>query len=96
MFDLFLGGSQRNQTYKKCGRACHVAVPARVQGGNPRQAATADKQAMQKAAPAKKLAPKPDDAYVDGNGVRTKNAPASWPFGTAPPPKPPLKEDLPG
>lgn len=69
---------------------------SRPGAGRKPKAATADKQATPKAAPAKKSAPKPEAAYVDGNGVRTKDAPASWPFGTVPPPEPPPKEDLSG
>ncbi len=69
---------------------------SRPGAGRKPKAATADKQATPKAAPAKKSAPKPEAAYVDGNGVRIKNAPANWPFGTVPPPEPPPKEDLSG
>lgn len=58
------------------------------------KAATADKQATPKAAPAKKPAQKSEAIYVDGNGVRTKDAPANWPFGTVPPSEPPAKEYL--
>lgn len=69
---------------------------SRPGAGRKPKAATADKQATPKAAPAKKSAPKPEAAYVDGNGVRTKDAPANWPFGMVPPPEPPPKEDLSG
>ena len=58
------------------------------------KAATADKQATPKSAPAKKPAQKSEAIYVDGNGVRTKDAPANWPFGTVPPSEPPAKEYL--
>lgn len=70
---------------------------SRPGAGRKPKAATADKQATPKAAPAKKKpASKPEANYVDGNGVRTKDAPANWPFGTVPPPEPqPKPEPLP-
>ena len=62
--------------------------------GRKPKAATADKQATPKAAPAKRPAQKSEAIYVDRNGVRSKDGPANWPFGTVPPSAPSAKEYL--
>lgn len=62
--------------------------------GRKPKAATADKQATPKAAPAKRPAQKSEAIYVDRNGVRSKDEPANWSFGTVPPSEPPAKEYL--
>lgn len=67
---------------------------SRPGAGRKPKAATADKQAAPKAAPAKREPPKVQPAYVDANGARTSDAPENWPFGTVPPPAPPPKPDL--
>ena len=62
---------------------------SRPGAGRKPKAATADKQATPKAAPAKKPRPKAEAPYVDADGVRTEHAPDNWPFGRKPPPEPP-------